>query len=405
MVAGLRAARAVDRVILVARDVANLVHTVVHVLAGAGGVTNVAVSENVRQRDFLTVGETGVGGAFGVVDIRTLRVEIANLGAPTSEVASGVDHGLRCRGFVVVAQEGNGPGVGVETARVDALNWLVQAARVAFIDVAVFVHQGVVSHVAPAQCLCMVLVDTANNASGLGFRVVVGACCVVDGDGVGFVVVVRFGAADRLVSSPFAAGNHAGHAGCVGGVGGEGDFAFVSFAVNEYGLDAGGIDFGSRGVAKQIDAGGGDLNFLGGFHKHEFGAAAGLVIGGVNGFGVVPIAPRAVVFLGADERGDVLLAFPGQGEHGEFLVAAEFLHRAGAAGLTLGGDGGIVDDNVVAFLECFRIQRRSDGAGALFLGVEDVAALHANDGRGQQHSCEHNGHCWPTRRGVQPATL
>ena len=173
MVAGLRAARAVDRVILVARDVANLVHTVVHVLAGAGGVTNVAVSENVRQRDFLTVGETGVGGAFGVVDIRTLRVEIANLGAPTSEVTSGVDHGLRCRGFVVVAQEGNGPGVGVETARVDALNWLVQAARVAFIDVAVFVHQGVVSHVAPTQCLRMVLVDAANDASSLGFRVVV----------------------------------------------------------------------------------------------------------------------------------------------------------------------------------------------------------------------------------------
>ena len=251
----------------------------------------------------------------------------------------------------------------------------------------------------------MVLVDTANDASGLGFRVVVGACCVVDGDGVGFVVVVRFGAADRLVSSPFAAGNHAGHAGCVGGVGGEGDFAFVSFAVNEYGLDAGGIDFGSRGVAKQIDAGGGDLNFLGGFHKHEFGAAARLVIGGVNGVGVVPIAPGAVVFLGADESGDVLFAFPGQGEHGEFLVAAEFLHRAGAAGLALGGDGSIVDNNVVAFLECFRIQRRSDGAGALFLGVEDVAALHANDGGGQQHSCEHNGHCWPTRRGVQPATL
>ena len=64
MVAGLRAARAVDRVILVARDVANLVHTVVHVLARAGGVANVAVSENVRQRDFLTVGETGVGSAL-----------------------------------------------------------------------------------------------------------------------------------------------------------------------------------------------------------------------------------------------------------------------------------------------------------------------------------------------------
>ena len=134
--------------------------------------------------------------------------------------------------------------------------------------------------------------------------------------------------------------------------------------------------------AEDVQAVGGDLHGGGRLDVDELGAvqAVALALGGVVGFGLVPLGPGAVRAEGAEERRDVGVALPGQGEHGELLVAAEFLdHAAGRVlfvGQGLGGDRRVLDEDGGRLRQGLDGDHRVDGAAAaaLDLVVGRVAA-------------------------------
>lgn len=79
----------------------------------------------------------------------------------------------------MVAHDRDAEGAVVEATCVRALDVLVQATVATLVDVAVFVDQRVVAYIAPAQRLCVVGVNAADNGRALRLRVVIGARGVV----------------------------------------------------------------------------------------------------------------------------------------------------------------------------------------------------------------------------------
>lgn len=261
-----RAGAGADRVVFLLGDVADVVHLGVSVLAWAGGVSYVAVGEDVGQAYCLAVGVEGVAGAFGVVGVVALGVDTCDFGAPAGEFANGFDHGLWGLDYVIVTHHGDSPGVGVEATCVCANDALVQSAVAAFEEVAVFVGEGVVSDVAPAEGLCVVFVDAAHDAGGFFLAVVVGSGGVVDDDGCGGVFVFWSGAAEGFVGTPACAGDDAGHA---VGVGGEADAVFGKIGGSTVDKDC--VQVGCVG-AKDVNAADGYLHCGCGFDVDQVGA-------------------------------------------------------------------------------------------------------------------------------------
>ena len=100
--------------------------------------------------------------------------------------------------------------------------------------------------------------------------------------------------------------------------------------------------------SEDVEAVGGDLHGGGRLDVDELGPveAVALAICGVVGLGAVPLRPGAVRAQGAEVAGHVRGTRPGQREHGELLVAAEFLDHAAARVLFvdhgLGRDGRVL---------------------------------------------------------------
>lgn len=108
------------------------------------------------------MGERPAGG--GEYD-GAVRVDVIESEAPPQQ-ACGVAH-LDLGGWhdVEVAQHRHTPGVDVEAAGVRSLDGLVHASGSALEHLAVFVDQGVVGDVAPAQLAGVVLVDRPDDAA------------------------------------------------------------------------------------------------------------------------------------------------------------------------------------------------------------------------------------------------
>ena len=237
------------------------------------------------------------------------------------------------------------------------------------------------------------------------------------------VLVVGRVAAAAGGRAPAGAGDHRRHA--VGdGVGGQGDTALLGVAVDEddvevlgrsdvgHGLDVavvggqrgesgvhrdvdgglvGDVDVDLGGLlrgAEDVDADDGDLDLGGRLDVEQLGAVLAVGAQLADGLGVPPGAPGTVGLLGADVGGDVAVVQPGDGEHGELLVAGELLHRARAGDAGLLGDGGVVDDDVVTGGEGGGGLRHLDGAGADVLGLEDLVSAEGggdDEGEGQDN--------------------
>ena len=252
---------------------------------------------------------------------------------------------------------------------------------------------------------------------------------VVDGDAVGArrlldVAGARVGGpfADLVRLSFFArrtqAARAAGNPGAVGRTGGRvvgrspvfgaaGDVAGVGIAggagaaraevvletaallVGEVGGTLDVVDGHAGAGAEHVEAVGGDLHGGGRLDEDELGAVetVALALGGVVRFSAVPLRPRAVGTQCAEVAGHVRRAGPGQREHGEFLVAAQFLDDA-AVGVQLVGDGLGGDGRV------FHEHGRARGQGDLV--DEDVdrpaaVVLDEFDGRGAAEGDQRRG--------------
>ena len=180
--------------------------------------------------------ETGAVEAAGDQVGGALRVDVGDRGLPAGDFRHGVQHLLRrCCGFVVT-NHGDAPRVGIEAANVCALHGLIEAAVTALVDGAVLIHQCVVSDIAPAQVLRVVLVDSAHLRCSISLGVVVAARGVVQGQCLNAVVVVWPHAALRLVRTPACAGDDLWHA--VGDSGLLDSLASLRIAVNEDSLHA-----------------------------------------------------------------------------------------------------------------------------------------------------------------------
>src|SRR5690606_23863341 len=191
------------------RDVADAVHHRVGGVAGAGGVSDVAVGEHDRQIHLFTEGVRGVLGALGPHGGPALGIEPGDPGAPADELADRLDSGLGGRHGLVIAHQRHAGGVLVEAARVRALHRPVQAAAPALEDLPVLVDQRVVADVAPVQGLRVVGVDGPHDARRLGAGVVVAPGGVVHGDPAEEVVVGGGHAVDGFVGAPLASGDDA----------------------------------------------------------------------------------------------------------------------------------------------------------------------------------------------------
>ena len=155
----------------------------------------------------------------------------------------------------------------------------------------------------------------------------------------------------------------------------------------------------------QVDVGGRDLDLLRRFDVDRLGA---LDLGSFwAGLGVhaVPLRPRAVGTLGADVRRDVALAFPREAEDGEFLVAGEFLHRAGLVALALCRDGRVLHHDVFAVAEGSRRAGDIHLAAAHVLGLEDLVAAECACGDKRDGGDGREDRGLPGRRRIQPTSL
>ena len=164
----------------------------------------------------------------------------------------------------------------------------------------------------------------------------------------------------------------------------------------------GGRGFRCLGAAGQfeVDAADVDLHAGGGLDVDQLRAGLAVLADDVERVGLVPLAPGSVLALGADEGGDVGLAVPGQREHREGFVGSELFDGAGVVAGALGGDGGVVDDDVVAAGQRDGGFIRGDRVRSVGLGFEDcVAAENGGDGEGDDEECRQRRHqpCW---RGV-----
>ena len=129
--------------------------------------------EDGRQSDLLAVSILGVAGATRSHLDLAGRLDPGDLQTPTNHVAHRIQCSLTGSNRSVVTHHGDAESTGVEATCVCALDILIQATVAALEDVAVLVDKGVVSDVAPAQSLCVVLVNAADDTSGLALGVVV----------------------------------------------------------------------------------------------------------------------------------------------------------------------------------------------------------------------------------------
>ena len=171
------------------RDVPDVVHVCVCGITRARGVSDVAVGEDDRQIDCCALRVRRELGALGVHRRSALGIESGHAELPTEELADGVERRLRRLDGGVVAHHRDTGGVLVESTRVCTLNCLVESSCAAFEGLTVLVDEDVVSDVAPAERLCVVGVDRADDAGRFGLRVVVATCGVVNGRATDEVVV------------------------------------------------------------------------------------------------------------------------------------------------------------------------------------------------------------------------
>ena len=338
-------------------------------------------------------------------------IDARNSGLPASNLGHGVEHLTRRLRCLVVANHGNTPVIGVEAAHVGALYGLVQTAVAAFVDGAELIHQHVVSDIAPAQVLRMILVGAAYLCRCLCAGVVIGTRGVVEGHGLQAIVVGWLLAALRFVCAPAGAGDHLGHArGFCGGLDG---FAFLGVAVDKHGVEIrnlgalvghggdiadvvrkrrGAVGISALGglvqegvfllvevgTGHEVNVGHRDLHIVGIAHEDELGAV--LALGVIHCIHGQPFAPGTVLLLGADEGVDISLALPGDGEHVEGFVAVELLDRTAAFAVALCGYGWVINDDGFAVTEARGgIFDLNGAAVAGVLGLENL--LSAECGR------------------------
>ena len=222
-----------------------------------------------------------------------------------------------------------------------------------------------------------------------GVVLLLGAARATDG--------VTDGVADRVAGIARAA---------AGTAGAEEVLEAAALVIVELGRTLDVVDGHAGTRAEHVEAVGGHLHGGGRLDVDELGAvdAVALAVGRVMRLGAVPLRPGAVRAQRTEVAGDVGRTLPGQREHGELLVAAEFLDHAAIrvqlVGHGLRGDGGVLHQHGRTGGEGHLVDERVDRPAAVVLDeLDGRAAAECDERRGDERG-HHSEDEWASRAGV-----